>query len=78
KTPILTNEVWDTYFYTTFEEKKAGFKKSNGFATGGAQSLPSAGPRQLQDFTRNGQAQMLRSMKSTQTRKQEIQALSAG
>ncbi|MDF3820126.1 TldD/PmbA family protein [Leptospira sp. 96542] len=48
KQPILTNGVLDTYFYNTFEAKKAGFKKSNGFATGGAQSLPSAGPRQLQ------------------------------
>lgn len=46
--PVLTNGVVNTFFYNTYEAKKAGLPFSNGFATGGAQSLPSCGPRQLQ------------------------------
>ncbi|WP_411822666.1 TldD/PmbA family protein [Leptospira sp. 'Mane'] len=45
---ILNQGILDTYFYNTYEAKKAGLKNSNGFATGGAQSLPGCGPRQLQ------------------------------
>lgn len=48
KQPVLTNGILETYFYNTYEAKKAGLKESNGFATGGAQSLPGCGPRQLQ------------------------------
>jgi PmbA protein len=45
---VLKNGVLETYFYNTFEAKKAGLSVSNGFASGGAQSLPGCGPRQLQ------------------------------
>lgn len=45
---VITKGVVDTFFYNTYEAKKAGLAKSNAFATGGAQSLPSCGPRQLQ------------------------------
>ncbi|MDZ4726756.1 MAG: TldD/PmbA family protein [Leptospira sp.] len=48
KQNILSEGVLETYFYNTYEAKKAGLKESNGFASGGAQSLPGCGPRQLQ------------------------------
>ncbi|TGN18572.1 TldD/PmbA family protein [Leptospira idonii] len=48
KQSILKEGVLETYFYNTYEAKKAGLSRSNGFATGGAQALPGCGPRQLQ------------------------------
>jgi PmbA protein len=48
KQSVLKDGVLETYFYNTYEAKKAGLTSSNGFATGGAQSLPGCGPRQLQ------------------------------
>ncbi|GBF49098.1 Zn-dependent protease [Leptospira ryugenii] len=48
KQDILKDGVLSSYFYNTYEAKKAGLPASNGFATGGAQSLPGCGPRQLQ------------------------------
>lgn len=48
KKSVLTEGVLETYFYNTYEAKKAGLPKSNGCATGGAQSLPGCGPKQLQ------------------------------
>lgn len=45
---VLTEGVLESYFYNTYEAKKAKLPISNGCATGGAQSLPGCGPKQLQ------------------------------
>ncbi|MBL0956298.1 MAG: TldD/PmbA family protein [Leptospira sp.] len=45
---VLTEGVLESYFYNTYEAKKANLSISNGCATGGAQSLPGCGPKQLQ------------------------------
>ncbi|XDD48089.1 TldD/PmbA family protein [Leptospira sp. WS39.C2] len=45
---VLNDGVLESYFYNTYEAKKAGLNISNGCATGGAQSLPGCGPKQLQ------------------------------
>ncbi len=48
KQSVIKDGILETYFYNTYEAKKAGLVESNGFATGGAQSQPGCGPRQLQ------------------------------